>query len=82
MAEYDHDDGGPAWDPETQPLDISEEEAIAMALANSELDELAIWDGLAIQLIESALAKGRPMTPMATPMRFNARAPTPTPSMA
>jgi hypothetical protein len=74
MAHYDHDDGGPAWDPETQPPDISEEEAIAMALANSEqdeLNELALWDGLAIQLRESALAQGRPATPPATPTRSN-----------
>ncbi|KAK1667455.1 hypothetical protein QYE76_055614 [Lolium multiflorum] len=52
-----HDDGGPTWDLETQPPD-SKEEAIAMALANSEVDELnelAMWDELAIQLRESAL---------------------------
>ncbi|KAK1612183.1 hypothetical protein QYE76_035856 [Lolium multiflorum] len=61
MADYDHDDGAPAWDPETQPPDITEEEAIAMALANNEqdeLNELALWDELAIQLRESALARG------------------------
>jgi hypothetical protein len=58
-----HDDGGPAWDPETQPPNISEEEAIAMALANNKLNELAMWDGLAIQLRESALAQGRLATP-------------------
>ena len=78
MPQYDHDDGGPAWDPENQPPDISEEEAIAMALANSEqdeLNELALWDGLAIQLRESALAQGRPATPPATPTRSNVRAP-------
>ncbi|KAK1602645.1 hypothetical protein QYE76_027284 [Lolium multiflorum] len=59
-GDTDHDDDDePAWDPKTQPSDISEEEAIAMALANSELEELnklAMWDGLAIQLRESALA--------------------------
>ncbi|KAK1669924.1 hypothetical protein QYE76_058083 [Lolium multiflorum] len=52
-GDNDPDDGGPAWDPEIQPLDISEKEAIAMALANI---ELAMWDVLAIQLRESALA--------------------------
>ena len=36
-------DGGapvdvPAWDPDIQPPDISEEEANALAIANSELD--------------------------------------------
>jgi hypothetical protein len=33
-ADYDHDDDGSAWDPETQPPDIAEDEAIAMALAS------------------------------------------------
>ena len=48
-----------------------------MALANNEqdeLNELALWDGLAIQLRESALAQGRPATPPATPTRSNVRA--------
>jgi hypothetical protein len=71
MAQYDHDDGGPAWDPETQPPDITEDEAIAMALANSELNELAMWDGLTIQIREAAFAQGRPATPPATPTRSN-----------
>jgi hypothetical protein len=35
-GDIDHDDGGPAWDSKTQPPDISEEEALAMALPNSE----------------------------------------------
>jgi hypothetical protein len=48
-ADYDHDDGGPAWDPETQPPDINEEEAIVMALANSELDELSSLCGTGSQ---------------------------------
>jgi hypothetical protein len=68
-ADNDHDDDGPVWDPETQPPNISKEEALAMALANSELDklnEIAMWDGLAIQLRESALAQGRPAIPPAT----------------
>jgi hypothetical protein len=85
MAQYDHDDGGLAWDPETQPPDISEEKTIAMALANSEqdgLNELAFWDGLAIQLRESVLAQGRPATPPTTPMRSNDRAPATAPSTA
>jgi hypothetical protein len=57
-GDNDHNNGGPVWDPETKPSDISEEEAIAMALTNRELDELnklIMWDGLAIQLRESAL---------------------------
>jgi hypothetical protein len=65
----DHDDGGPAWDPETQPPDIREDEVIAIAVANSELDQLAMLDGLTIQLVESLLAQGRPTTPLATPTR-------------
>ncbi|KAK1626941.1 hypothetical protein QYE76_001256 [Lolium multiflorum] len=55
-GDNDHDDGGLPWDPETKLPDISEKEVIAMALANS---ELAMWDGLAIQLHESPLAQGR-----------------------
>ncbi|KAK1633005.1 hypothetical protein QYE76_007320 [Lolium multiflorum] len=54
-----------------------------MALANSELDELnelALWDRLAIQLRESALAQGRPATPPATPTRSNDGAPAATPA--
>jgi hypothetical protein len=47
-GDNDHDDGGPAWDPETQPPDISEKEAIALAMANSELDQLSMWDNLVI----------------------------------
>ena len=68
-AQADGDDhvDVPAWDPETQPPDISEEEAIA--IANSELDQLGMWDGLAVQLRESSLAQGRPATPPATPTR-------------
>jgi hypothetical protein len=62
-----HDDDGPAWDPETQPLDISEEEAIDIVMAKSELDQLAMWDGLAFLFRESSLARGRPTTPPATP---------------
>jgi hypothetical protein len=59
--------------PETHPLDISEEEAIAMALANSELDQLAMWDGIVVQLRESSLAQRRPVNPPATPTRTHAR---------
>ncbi|XP_047085282.1 receptor like protein 27-like [Lolium rigidum] len=53
-----------------------------MALANSELDELAMWDGFTIQLHESALAQGRPATPPAMLTRSNDRAPTSAPSTA
>jgi hypothetical protein len=42
--------------PETHPLDISEEETIAMALANSEFYQLAMWDDIVVQLRESSLA--------------------------
>jgi hypothetical protein len=76
----DHDDGGPAWDLETQPPDISEEEAIAITMANSELDQLAMRDGLDVQLHESWLAQGTPATPPATPTHSNGRAPAPAPS--
>ena len=57
-AQADGDDhlDVPAWDPETQPPDISEEEAVAIAIANSELDQLGMWDGLAVQLRDSSLA--------------------------
>jgi hypothetical protein len=78
-GDSDHDNGGPAWDPEIQPLDISEE-VIAMALANS---KLAMWDMLAIQLREcreSALPHGRPATTPTTPTHSNDREPTPAPS--
>jgi hypothetical protein len=54
-----------------------------MTLTNSELDELnelAIWDRLAIQLRESALAQGRPATPPATLTRSNDRAPAAAPA--
>jgi hypothetical protein len=77
-----HDNDGLAWDPETQPPDISEEEAITIAMANSELDQLSMWDGLAIQLCESSLAQERPATPPATPTRTQARVPSTAPSMA
>jgi hypothetical protein len=49
-----------------------------MALADSErdeLNELALWEGLAIQLRESALLQGRPATPPTTPTRSSDRAP-------
>ena len=59
----------PAWGLEAQPPDITEEEAIAMAVANSELDQLAMWDGVAVQLRVSSLAQGRQATPPATPTR-------------
>jgi hypothetical protein len=55
--------------------DISEEEAIAIAMANSELNQLTMWDSLTVQLRESSLAYGRPANPPATPTRMNARAP-------
>ncbi|KAK1693543.1 hypothetical protein QYE76_010240 [Lolium multiflorum] len=54
-----------------------------MTLANSKLDELnelAMWDGLTIQLRESTLAQGRPATSPATPTRSNDRAPAAAPS--
>jgi hypothetical protein len=35
-----------------QPSELREEEAIQMAITQSELDELAKWQGLAIQLWE------------------------------
>jgi hypothetical protein len=50
------DGGGPAWDPETQPPGISDEEAIAIAMASSNLDQLAMWDNLGVQIRESWLA--------------------------
>ena len=59
--------GGAPWNPEHQPLDIDEDEAVQMAMAQSELDELARWDGLVIQLRDSALLQGRPSAPPATP---------------
>jgi hypothetical protein len=31
-------------------------------MANSELDQLAMWDGLAVQLRKSSLAQGTPAT--------------------
>jgi hypothetical protein len=40
-GDNDHDDGGPAWDPETQQPDISEEKAVAIAMTNRELNQLA-----------------------------------------
>jgi hypothetical protein len=54
-----------------------------MTLTNSELDELnelAIWDRLAIQLRESALAQWRPSTPPATQTRSNDGAPAAAPA--
>jgi hypothetical protein len=53
VGDNDHDDGGPAWDPEAQPFDFSEEQAIVIAMANRELDRLAMWDGLVVQVLES-----------------------------
>jgi hypothetical protein len=63
------------WHPEMQPSDINEEEAIVIAMANSELDQLAMWDGPAMQLCESSLAHGRPATAQATSIRIQACAP-------
>jgi hypothetical protein len=65
-------DGGPAWDPETRLPDISKEEAITIAMGNSKLDQLTMWDGLAFQLRESSLTQGRPATPPATTTHTNA----------
>jgi hypothetical protein len=47
-GDNDHDVDDRACDLETQPSGISEEEAIAVAMANSELDQLAMWDGLTL----------------------------------
>jgi hypothetical protein len=52
---------------ELQPPNLTEEDAMEMAIANTNLDELAPWDGLAIQLRASVLAQGRPPTPLVTP---------------
>jgi hypothetical protein len=67
-GDNDHGDenfnnGGVARDPEYQPTDLNEDEAIQLAIAQSELGQLGQWDGLVVQLRESALAKGRPEMP-------------------
>jgi hypothetical protein len=51
---------------ELQLPNLMEEEAVEMAIAQSELNRLQ-WDGLAVQLRASELAQGRPPTPPATP---------------
>jgi hypothetical protein len=44
---------------------INEEEAISIGIANNELDQLAIWDNLGVQLRESWLTRGPlPSPPM------------------
>jgi hypothetical protein len=54
-------------DDELQLPDLVEDEAMEMAIDNSELDDLAKWDSLVVQLRASALAQGRPLTPPAPP---------------
>ena len=63
------DDGVLPWDPAHQPLDIDEDQALQIAMARSELEELGRWDGLIVQLRESSLLQGRPATPPGTPPR-------------
>jgi hypothetical protein len=50
-----------------------------MKMANSELDKLAMWDGLGVQLRESWLAQGTPATPSAMLTRTR---PSPAPFLA
>jgi hypothetical protein len=50
----DHDDehydnGGALWDLEHQSLDLNEDDSIELDIAQSELDQLAQWDGLAVR---------------------------------
>jgi hypothetical protein len=51
-----------------------------MALANNELNDLALWDGLAIQLRKSALLQGRSATPPVTPTHSSDHAPAAVPA--
>jgi hypothetical protein len=63
-----------------------------LAIARSHLDELAQWHDLTVQLRDTVMAQGRPMTPPITPWRsqvrvaasshdYTAARPTPTPSV-
>jgi hypothetical protein len=53
-------------------LYLTEEEAIKMTIAQSHLAELTQWHGLAVQLWDSALAQGRPVSPPFTLRRSQA----------
>jgi hypothetical protein len=59
-------------DDELQSPNLTEDEAMEMAIGNSELDDLTQWDGLAVQLRATVLAQRRPTTP---PSPHHARAP-------
>jgi hypothetical protein len=58
------DDGGATWNLEHRPPDLNEDEPIQLTIAQSKLDQLAQWGGLVVQLRESALAQGTPVTPL------------------
>jgi hypothetical protein len=51
-----------------------------IAIDKSELDDLAKWKGLAVQLREYALAHGSLVTPPVTPSHSQTRAPSSVPS--
>ncbi|KAK1684231.1 hypothetical protein QYE76_045079 [Lolium multiflorum] len=55
QSEEHFDNSGEAWNPEHKPMDRNEDEAIELAIAQSELDQLAQWDGLAVQLDKPTL---------------------------
>jgi hypothetical protein len=54
-------------DDELQPPNLTEDEAMEMAIINRELDDLDQWDDLAVQLRAFALAQGRPLAPPPPP---------------
>jgi hypothetical protein len=65
--------GGPPDPPvinqDVQPPYLTEEETLELAIARSELDNLAKWNCLVVLLRESALPQGMPVTPPFTPAR-------------
>jgi hypothetical protein len=54
-------------DQELQPPELTEEEAMEIAIDKSDLDDLAKWKGLVVQLRESAPLHGSLVTPPVTP---------------
>jgi hypothetical protein len=71
LEEDDHDANttalGVGVNQDLQPANLMEEEAVEMAITQSDLDHLTQWDGLAIQLRASAHAQRRRASPPATP---------------